>query len=1152
MHKPNDCHGHHPHHPPYPKPHAGHAHFAPHLVHTPIPPHFRFWCQSVLPTVYDDSLSYYELLNKCVNYINGLIGDDKIITHNIGDLWETYVQLEKYVNDYFDNYQNRALISWDKPITSENYAERLPDLDTAMLNTVFRLYFEDGTTAENLPLNLPKAFYNWKDGAATLFSIYNFYEYDNNKCECECCKDKEPKQDRAVESEQPELDMSYCTQFIIRDNDMYYRYHDKEKWLEWVDISPDNTVMYYETVITNDNASGIIADCDSALLNYVFTFDSVAAGTVEHLPKLDDNIVATNDWTGELWTTGTSEFKQQWFLMDGVVVPFKDEMYEKTDDIEMSALFTRTYKNGKWSEWNSTLTWVKTLNDVFADLKRFYDEYQAFKTSFEEWKALVDTNIQNLNQWKGETDDRINSLYEWKDLTDERINKLNTWKGETDERINKLNAWKDETDTHINNIYSTLETHAENIENNLNAIKQLESRATAIEGEIATINNWRDETDERIKTLQEWKTQTDERIRVLQEWKGETDERIKVLQDWKGTIDTWKGSIDEWKTTTEQWKTQIDQWKSDTDDRLDTLESWKTQTDTAIQELQTWKTQTDTAIQELQAWKTQTDKNISDLQTWKTQTDKNITELQTWKGTVDTNIQNLNEWKTQTDEAIKALQTWKNSTDDAIRALQEWKSTVDTNIQNLNEWKSTAEKQIQTLINGNALQLSVFPIIISQYYADLIQNTIEHLPTNYIFTFETANVITDFPLGAEPVFNDGLKIYNQYHKWSNNTGSVSESNGIKLIKMRASERDSTSQTGIYDIYYLSIPMQIHNTTKDYKGERYSNWTEYLYFFRIHLIQGYNGTPWNVYTDSWYQINGDVYDDTISHTIGKLLDKDSNQSYLRDQVRWNGNLNTLIIDPTLRDALSTLELNNKLPHGTLNEQSKTYYYLLDGISQTDTSNQVQHFNGQFNLTYEPFTVTYNIVGFYDSKRLPSQNVNMVFNGLYGNSGFVFNSGLQSLMTDTEAYAVNATFNNLMFMIAGGNIPMFQLKYSFANLTFNNCIFWNTNGEGEQHIMIFQNPNMSLTFNNCYFDSTKGGFTIEMNGDYAKFNYNSNTNLKVFNCDSNCNVDFVMNQDNVTGFPATSTYTSANADYYYNYNCLHGNGSMINIKKQDLTK
>lgn len=35
---------------------------------------FRFWCQKVLPLVYDDSLSYYELLCKVVKYLNETMG----------------------------------------------------------------------------------------------------------------------------------------------------------------------------------------------------------------------------------------------------------------------------------------------------------------------------------------------------------------------------------------------------------------------------------------------------------------------------------------------------------------------------------------------------------------------------------------------------------------------------------------------------------------------------------------------------------------------------------------------------------------------------------------------------------------------------------------------------------------------------------------------------------------------------------------------------------------------------------------------------------------------------------------------------------------------------------------------------------------------
>lgn len=57
---------------------------------------FRFWCQKVLPLVYDDSLSYYELLCKVVDYINKLIEDEQ-------ELVTAYTELEEYVNNYFDN-----------------------------------------------------------------------------------------------------------------------------------------------------------------------------------------------------------------------------------------------------------------------------------------------------------------------------------------------------------------------------------------------------------------------------------------------------------------------------------------------------------------------------------------------------------------------------------------------------------------------------------------------------------------------------------------------------------------------------------------------------------------------------------------------------------------------------------------------------------------------------------------------------------------------------------------------------------------------------------------------------------------------------------------------------------------------------------------
>ena len=55
---------------------------------------FRFWCQKVLPLVYDDSLSYYELLNKVVNYLNNTREDLQYFITN----WST----PEVVTDYND------------------------------------------------------------------------------------------------------------------------------------------------------------------------------------------------------------------------------------------------------------------------------------------------------------------------------------------------------------------------------------------------------------------------------------------------------------------------------------------------------------------------------------------------------------------------------------------------------------------------------------------------------------------------------------------------------------------------------------------------------------------------------------------------------------------------------------------------------------------------------------------------------------------------------------------------------------------------------------------------------------------------------------------------------------------------------------------
>lgn len=72
---------------------------------------FRYWCQKVLPLVYDDSLSYYELLCKVVDYLNKTMEDVDTLHDDVDALHDAYIQLQNYVNNYFDNLDVQEAIN---------------------------------------------------------------------------------------------------------------------------------------------------------------------------------------------------------------------------------------------------------------------------------------------------------------------------------------------------------------------------------------------------------------------------------------------------------------------------------------------------------------------------------------------------------------------------------------------------------------------------------------------------------------------------------------------------------------------------------------------------------------------------------------------------------------------------------------------------------------------------------------------------------------------------------------------------------------------------------------------------------------------------------------------------------------------------------
>ena len=117
------------------------ANFTPTLEDYTNQKPFRFWCQKVLPLVYDDSISYYELLNKVVHYLNNVIKDVSAMGGNINDLLDAFIKLQNYVNYYFDNLDIQSEVNniIDRMIKDGTFSALFGTADTVevMQNTLY-------------------------------------------------------------------------------------------------------------------------------------------------------------------------------------------------------------------------------------------------------------------------------------------------------------------------------------------------------------------------------------------------------------------------------------------------------------------------------------------------------------------------------------------------------------------------------------------------------------------------------------------------------------------------------------------------------------------------------------------------------------------------------------------------------------------------------------------------------------------------------------------------------------------------------------------------------------------------------------------------------------------------------------------------------
>ena len=138
---------------------------------------FRFWCQKVLPLVYDDSLSYYELLCKVVEYLNNMINDLNKMGITINELNDKFNELKSYVDNYFNNLdvQDEINKKIDDLIAKDEFWSSVTKIMTVLTD------YED---VKNQNLNTDTTVYEKINNVFTdtgLSAIFNIVENTSNK-----------------------------------------------------------------------------------------------------------------------------------------------------------------------------------------------------------------------------------------------------------------------------------------------------------------------------------------------------------------------------------------------------------------------------------------------------------------------------------------------------------------------------------------------------------------------------------------------------------------------------------------------------------------------------------------------------------------------------------------------------------------------------------------------------------------------------------------------------------------------------------------------------------------------------------------------------------------------------------------------------------
>lgn len=139
-------------------------------------PYLRFWCQKVLPAVYDQSLSYYEVLCKLAAFLNKMVEELEKMQDNIDALHKAYKDLQDWVNAEIARFEAHMEQHFDD-LTRELW-NRFEEYKNNT-NTTLQQWFNNYAT--NTTNNLNKKFNDFVTNANTrIDQMFNTYTSSTN------------------------------------------------------------------------------------------------------------------------------------------------------------------------------------------------------------------------------------------------------------------------------------------------------------------------------------------------------------------------------------------------------------------------------------------------------------------------------------------------------------------------------------------------------------------------------------------------------------------------------------------------------------------------------------------------------------------------------------------------------------------------------------------------------------------------------------------------------------------------------------------------------------------------------------------------------------------------------------------------------------